>query len=261
MQVICDLLNGELPDEVTAFGNFMPSNTSLSIKLLVDHLIAENPGNEATASDTALDHLIRSGDVNSILDAAAVAPDRRGRFVKNVLQLIENDRLAPVNLSLVRLAWLLPVLDTDVQADPAYVASPESRPVNLFEQLAALAAVFDNFDAQIGILSLSNRVPESARGFIAPISALGLCFALDHAIDESREALLNDVAPFKTFKALAEVAAKRCDLETVDEDDTMATLAERVASIDVLIRKFGQPNRPPRSGRGSTPPETEQDPQ
>ncbi|MDX1922429.1 MAG: hypothetical protein SFW65_04805 [Alphaproteobacteria bacterium] len=245
----------------------MPSDTPLSIKLLVDHFIAETPSERSVASETALDSLIAFGDVNAILDAAAIAPERRSRFIQNVLQLIANDGFTPVNLSVARLSWLLPALRADVKPDPAYVPSSGDRSLNLIDQLAAMAAMFDNFDAQIRLLKLSNDLPDTAQGFIRPISASALCFALDHAIDASREALLDDVTPFKTFKGLADVAAARCDLQTVDKDVTPEALSERIASIDVLISKFRapkpdriSPNRPVRRGRPSKPSDPGDDP-
>lgn len=247
----------------------MPSDAPLSLRLLVDHFIASKPGSAATASSTALDHLVGQGDVNALLGTVGIAPEGRDRFVRNVLELIENDINAPIEHSLVRLTWVMPALH---QREPTERATDARcmRGMNLFEQLSGVAVLQRNFDVQIPLLGLSNTLPPSARGMLEPINYLGLCNAITHAVIQMQNAQLDDMTPLHRFKALAEVAATRCNFDEMDEDfGTLDNLRERVASMDVLVRKLGlgqprdpgrEPDQPPRSGRRRKPPKPRRDP-
>ena len=246
----------------------MPSKPDLSIKLLVEHLANIKPEGSLTASDTALDHIIGHGDVNSVLNSASVTAEGRDRFMRNVVKLIENDVRVPVEHSLARFHWLTPALQKREPSDPIIALQSSANSHNLFEQFAGLAMMQGNFQAQLHVLGMSNNLPASARGILEPINAVGLSLAINHAFMTSRNALLDDIAPFKQFKALAEVAAKRCDFNAVDEDDEMESLGERIASLDVIISKFSaraakpapDDATPTRSGKRRKPPKPRRDP-
>ena len=248
----------------------MPSKPDLSIKLLVEHLANIKPEGSLTASDTALDHVIGHGDVSSILDSANMSAEGRERFMRNVVKLIENDLRVPIQHSLARLHWLMPAFQRREMGDPTLNVVTSKRSQNAFEQFAGMAVLQNNFDAQVLVLHMSNSLPTSAHDILAPINSTGLGIAIDHAFRASRDALLDSAAPLKHFKVLAEVAATRCDFEAVEDgDETLADLGKRIASIDVLIRKFGpsaqaksfpDQGAPVRSGKRRKPPKPRRDP-
>ncbi len=235
----------------------MASRSHLGLKMLVEHLANATPEASITASDTALDHMIGQGDVHAVMATADLTPERRDRFIGNVLKLIQNDAEAPVDLSVARLIWVVPALQHRESTEPSR-AQQSLHDANLFEHLATFAMLNKNFDAQIALLGISNNLPPGALGMLEPISYMGLSAAVLHAVTLTQNAMLDDPGPLERFVALADVAAIRCNYAEHDQDfGTMQHLRERVASMTALARKLnmGQPtppdgpSKPPAAGR------------